>query len=480
MSSEDLLTVGSGRLSSCSLDSVIGYLDRLLGRKEAEDVSSALAIQTPSDCGGKTAALPVQIEDDDESIQRVMDLSFASVYEMPSSCLPSGPHPVRSMCQKVMTVLTESIDPPESLDSGVESNKSDDESSFNSNPSLLGDHRSLLRHDYQNLLSSTTMATNENNHKQSQSVSCQRRSARRYGSNGRVSNSLESTTTTSPIKGSSGGRYSRLTDSKNNNNNNNKEADKFYEICLGHLCHQMEAGNGAAGTGLGFDRWISIFSLQKHQEELIQLSTSPSGSPSLSSSAANHYHQHHQAHNQQGAKRLPPQRHPSSGGNTTGSAPVTTSSRQNSQEDSVINNTSGGRNNNGKKNHISFLFFIYIIYFGRPGQSGRPERRRDYSFLIQPTVMKQKCTNIISCCGKKEEKSMVYSAQIVASAFWIGWKKCPVECIQLAKGSNKKTTPPGCQRWSQSATLEASKLDDYGDYFVLFTLDRFVCPAHLL
>lgn len=410
MLSDDLLDsvspIGS-RLSSCSLDSVIGYLDQLLGRKEKNDdqqeIAKCQAVPVESNrrdtsgdgrmlapspirsgCGRTTAVpkgserLPVEMEDeeddDDEGIQRVMDLSFASVYEMPSSTSTSGCIPVRSTCQKVMTVLTESIEPTESsLDSGVESNKSDDESCASStagSSSIIGspsiDVGRPLRHDYQNLVGceSTTVGCSDYNSKQSHSCQQQRRSARRYG-NIRSSESSTLPTLSSSMSSMSSmrkGNSSRCkshrlnerdtTTSSTKNNNNNKD-DKFYEICLGHLCLQMEAGNSAAGTGLGFDRWISIFSLQKHQDELIQLSASPS-SPSSSSSTANHYHQHHQAHNQQG-KRLP-QRHHSSGGSVGGTGAVSTNSRQNSQDDSVINS---GRNNNGKLNILTNIIFLF-------------------------------------------------------------------------------------------------------------------------
>jgi hypothetical protein len=251
-----------------------------------------------------------------------------------------------------MTVVTESIDPPESLDSGVESNKSDDEAqhSGDSEPRIcasLGDKGRnyaipLHQHDYQNLIGSPFQQQQ------------QRRSAAARRNHGQGSSSSNSR---------AAGRANRNRQDHENNPSNNKNSvatagkdDKFYEICLGHLCWQMEAGNSAAGTGLGFDRWISIFSLQKHQDELIQLSGN-TGSPSSPSSAspANHRKHSHHHHNHQlpqpptqqqqqqqqlhhqGGKRQG-QRHHSTGG---------MSSRQGSQE-----------NNNCKSTHTSFCFTI--------------------------------------------------------------------------------------------------------------------------
>ena len=340
----------SSRLSSCSLDSVIGYLDELLGRKEALDSATTTADQgrqspppTPSESkrqvvtsarrkfgsspvasdNGTSTALAVQMDDVDanDSIQRVMDLSFASVYEMPGC---SDPLPARSACQKVMmmTVLTESIDPPDSLDSGVESNKSDDESSSSSVGCTL-EGSFPLHHDYQNLLNNQTTGSEKQQQQQRRSSTRRNNSATNCQRSSRTNN-----------------RAMRCDDSASKD-------EKFYEICLGHLCLQMEAGNSVAGTGLGFDRWISIFSLQKHQDELIQMSASPSSPPSSSSSSANHYHQsHNQQQQQQQPGKRHTQRHHSSGGGGKVSAVSRQDSRQESQDDSAIISS---RNSNGKK-----------------------------------------------------------------------------------------------------------------------------------
>lgn len=316
------------RLSSCSLDSVIGYLDQLLARnKETVDgvvMRSASPTQgEPKDeTDGRKTLSPSSdrvrsnfANEEEECIQRVMDLSFASVYEMPaSSNVGHSMMPVRSVigCQKVMTVLSESLDPPESLDSGVESNKSDDECQTNGSHSpvacaSLGDKGRnyaipLHQHDYQNLISCSPLQ--------------QRRPARRNHSVA-LSNCRTSRTNRNRQDGGRDhipnvGRHDKKT----------MKEDKFYEICLGHLCWQMEAGNSAAGTGLGFDRWISIFSLQKHQDELIQLSANPS-SPSASSPANHRKHSHHQPQSHQPGGKRQSQRHHSTGG---------ISSRQGSQE----------------------------------------------------------------------------------------------------------------------------------------------------
>jgi hypothetical protein len=400
MTSDDLLMMDSvpmDRLSSCSLDSVIGYLDQLLGRnKEPVDAVDQVVIRSRSPSptqiqsigkedesqrqairrkmlSSSSSSDPIRsnfTQQDEEAIQRVMDLSFASVYEMPSSSSSSSSTtsssdsmmmPCRPVigCQKVMTVLTESIDPPESLDSGVESNKSDDESQTNSSSShgqtppriwaSLGDKGRnyaipLHQHDYQNLIGSPFQPQQQH----------QRRSAAAR----RVNQGL----------GSFNSRTSRTNRNRqdpllSSNNKNASSAaagkdDKFYEICLGHLCWQMEAGNSATGTGLGFDRWISIFSLQKHQDELIQLSGN-SGSPSSPSSASPANHRKHSHHHQtqppppsqqqqqqqlhhQGNKRQG-QRHHSTGGMSK--------DRQGSQE------------NNNCKFIILHYFFVFFLFF---------------------------------------------------------------------------------------------------------------------
>ncbi|XP_059352336.1 rap guanine nucleotide exchange factor 4-like isoform X2 [Daphnia carinata] len=342
MTSDDLLmeSVPMDRLSSCSLDSVIGYLDELLGRKDETVDETAMRSPFPMLCDVKDETIGrVKLSSDrvrsnfadEECAQRVMDLSFASVYEMPSSSNVghSMVMPVRSVigCQKVMTVLSESHDAPESLDSGVESNKSDDECQTNGGHSpvaccaSLGDKGRnyaipLHQHDYQNLISCSPLQQQQ-----------QRRPARRNHSTA-SSNCRTGRTNRNRQDGPIGNVHDQKP----------MKDDKFYEICLGHLCLQMEAGNSQAGTGLGFDRWISIFSLQKHQDELIQLSGSPS-SPSASSPANHRKHSHHhqpQSH-QPGGKRQS-QRHHSTGG---------ISSRQGSQENNNSNNgrsssTSGG------------------------------------------------------------------------------------------------------------------------------------------
>ena len=395
-----LSTAPNSRLSSCSLDSVIGHLDKLLGRKESDDGqlerdveilpmmptevdhrSTAsgrrmLTTNTSSPirsgcCGGPPlAASPLSDVDhieDEDAIQRVMELSFASVYEVPS--LTDCPSiPLGSACQQqVMTVVTESIEPPDSLDSGVESNKSDDESTVAcSHP---------LSHDYQNVSGCPPPIVRPNN--KTSHLGQPRRIARvrnHHHSNHSFNNKREILSTNESatvIKGNASHNSSNHGRSSPSNRPANpavdrvhseRKDDKFYEICLGHLCLQMDAGKSEAnGSGAGFDRWISIFSLQKHQDELIHLSASPS-SASSSSSTANHYHQHqqpqHQSHNQPPTKRLP-QRHHSSGGGS-GNAVISNSSRQGSQDDSVINSS---RNNTGKDDYRFSLLFIVAEFF---------------------------------------------------------------------------------------------------------------------
>lgn len=207
------------RLSSCSLDSVIGHLDQLLGRTPVIERSSP-----PLDA----MTSPLDLLGHDDVQQRVMlDLSFASVYEVPDSL--SSASSIRS------DVTTELVD------SGVESNKSD-----------ADDHPDPpnLRHDYQNV---TVPAPQPRLH-----------SRRRHY---RSSAAAATAPVTLPIN-----KPSELS--------NKTKEDKFYEICLGHLCHRMDAGP---------DGWISIFSLQKHQDELIQVS-GQHGSSSGNRPASSHHH----------------------------------------------------------------------------------------------------------------------------------------------------------------------------------------------
>lgn len=215
---DDEVSPSSSRLSSCSLDSVIGYLDQLLGRSPS--LSTAVKTNVPGPA--------------DEEPQRVMDLSFASVYEVPSSCSSSA-----------SDVTTELVD------SGVESNKSDADDS-------------IQFHDYQNLV----------RHKAPGAVTAGS-SRRRHRAKVAAAAATAATAPPPPHAPSA-----------------SKADDKFYEICLGHLCHRMDAGpNG----------WISIFSLQKHQDELLELSS------------GNQSQQQHPQH------RQPPQRQQSS---TSGGGPI--------------------------------------------------------------------------------------------------------------------------------------------------------------
>ena len=238
---DDELAGGSSRLSSCSLDSVIGYLDQLLGRRP---LSSCPAINKTSGAGA-------------DEPHRVMDLSFASVYEVPSSCSSS-------VSSDVTTEL---------VDSGVESNKSDADDSIHF-------------HDYQNLA---------------------RPSKQQFpGAAGSVAGSRRrhrAASTKVPTVPSPPPLSSSATSVKD---------DKFYEICLGHFCHRMDAGP---------DGWISIFSLQKHQDELLELSGS-----------------HQQQQQQQQQHRQPPQRQQSSG-------PIRQASVSHDGEPAASNSSS---RNNGK------------------------------------------------------------------------------------------------------------------------------------
>jgi len=195
---------------------VIGHLDQLLGRTPVIERSSP-----PLD----------DLLGHDDVQQRVMlDLSFASVYEVPDSL--SSASSIRS------DVTTELVD------SGVESNKSD-----------ADDHPDPpnLRHDYQNV---TVAAPQPRLH-----------SRRRH-----YRSSAAAAAATAPVT---------LPINKPSELSNKTKEDKFYEICLGHLCHRMDAGP---------DGWISIFSLQKHQDELIQVSGQQHGSSSSGNRPASSHH----------------------------------------------------------------------------------------------------------------------------------------------------------------------------------------------
>lgn len=264
------------RLSSCSLDSVIGYLDELLGRRaddKAKSPGPTSETSATSCCSPPSGESGVSHE-----IQRVMDLSFASVYEVDARPVVSGP-------RSSMTVVTELIDP--AADSGVESNKSDDDETD------ISRDESSASHDYQNVKISDhvipPLAPPRTTSLTSKSIQSNlRKPSRRVNSKTRTVQ-----------------RQADYTD------------NKVYEICLGHLCVTLEAGSASTGRGTGDDRWISIYSLQKHHDELIQLGSSPSPSTgsSASSSAPNqHNHHHHQP------QQPTPRGHPA-GANTSSPRP---------------------------------------------------------------------------------------------------------------------------------------------------------------
>lgn len=269
--SESFDDVLKQRLSSCSLDSVIGYLDELLGRK-ADDKAEREGTSSETSkvhCPPSAKESPVTDE-----IQRVMELSFASVYEVDAEPVSSGP-------RSSVTVVTELID--SAADSGVESNKSDDETDTSRDENNVS-------HDYQNLKINepvVPLRTCPPTNKPGQINS--RKATRRGGAK---------------VRG-----HQQAVEADN----------KVYEICLGHLCVTLEAGSATTGRGTGDDRWISIYSLQKHQDELIQLGSSPSSSTG-SSASSNHHHHHQPTRGYPSGVNTPsprpsPQRHaPNNGG----------------------------------------------------------------------------------------------------------------------------------------------------------------------
>ena len=235
----------SGRLSSCSLDSVIDYLDELLGRSgsvatrrriQEQRASTEVAQHCSSkDEGFHQCAVPVPLD---------LDLSCASVYELP----------LRHQNQMGL-VATEVA-----VDSGVDSCRSDDARSPTPPPPPPAkeendEFSNTFSHDYQNIRSAGSSASRRNNRNLN-----------------KTRPSADSPETSASVGGGS----------------------KFYEICLGYLCTQLDAGS---------ERCISIFSLQKHQDELIELgrpsgnSSNSAGSPSKNMSATapinNHQQQQH-------------------------------------------------------------------------------------------------------------------------------------------------------------------------------------------
>lgn len=207
----------SGRMSSCSLDSVIDYLDELLGRggrrqseSESERVLPEVTVPLPGDSSSfQCAAVPLEL-----------DLSCASVYELPSR------H------QHQMGLVATEV----AVDSGVDSCRSDDARS----PSPQDENVVPIFADYQNISSAVPSKRNQKN---------------------------KSKLRTPPVKANSPSASAA-----------DVTAAKFYEICLGHLCAQLDAGS---------ERCISIFSLQKHQDELIELGRS-SGNAGSPQSSNNH------------------------------------------------------------------------------------------------------------------------------------------------------------------------------------------------
>ena len=210
----DTIQVDSGemenRRSSISLmDSVIRHLDLLLARSHSDSDSDSVAC-CASECASDYISPDSEVvcEKKEESvvaaaddIQRVMDLSFASVYELP---------PLPAASAELCHVTSD-------VDSGVESKS--DVTSVSENETDV-----ILQHDYQNLKPIIRRSDNNNDNN---SLSGRVRRSRRK----------ESTTSVSKQNGEK----------------------KFYEISLGHFCLQLDCGS---------DRKISIYSLQKHADEI--------------------------------------------------------------------------------------------------------------------------------------------------------------------------------------------------------------------
>lgn len=200
-----------GRRSSISLmDSVIRHLDLLLARSHEESDWDSVAYSA-SGCATDSVSSGAEVgcgkEDKSaavgatEEIQHVMDLSFASVYELP---------PLPSASAELCHVTSD-------VDSGVESKS--DVTSVSENEGDVA-----LQHDYQNL---KPIQRRNNNNNDNNSLAGRSRRSRR--------------------------KESVVSDTKQ------ISEQKFYEICLGHFCLQLDCGS---------DRKISIYSLQKHSDEL--------------------------------------------------------------------------------------------------------------------------------------------------------------------------------------------------------------------
>ena len=226
------------------LDSVIGHLDMLLARNRSDCGSSIdenscqpeEKVEEEEDCFNSDVMRPVL--DVAQEIQRVMDLSFASVYE-----LPTGRTSLAASAELCHVMGSD-------VDSGVES-KSDVTS--------VSDTEAEPLTDYQNL-PPTWNNNNSNNNNNNNNVIIKEN----------VNNVVNS------------GLSKRC--------HRNRTVEKFYEICLGHFCLQLDCGS---------DRKISIFSLQKHADELNGSSIQQQQQQQQQQSGRKSQQQQHQQHHNQ-------------------------------------------------------------------------------------------------------------------------------------------------------------------------------------
>ena len=252
---------------------------------------------------------PVVAGDADDQLQRVMDLSFASVYEVK--------YPDQGECITdvfdVSDILTEEpCDADNGGDAGVDSGveTKSDATSISENETL---------HDYQNL-----------------SVVYRPGAAHRchsvQSSNKGVGSLLVSRASSVSRPRSSASRLAPRNSCATNqrpskwSKTEKKDKNKFYEICLGYMCHQLDGG----------DRRISIFSLQKHHDEL---STCSQEQQQQQPHQQQHHHHHHQQQQQQQQQQ-----------------PKQQSSKQ--QQQPPADKSTANSKNNGKLFHLLALTMV--------------------------------------------------------------------------------------------------------------------------